>query len=260
MKTVKKIASVALDVLIVLVFAVSVLLVVANITADKEKGEQPNVFGYVINSVQSESMSGTFEKGALVVGKIPTADTVIEKDDIISFRQKVDGVQIINTHRVVTVNSAGSVPVYQTQGDNRKICPVPDAEWKTINDVTAVYQFHIPGVGGFIDFLKKPLGFVLCLVLPMLAFIGWQVYKLISLYIQGKKQQILEEAKEGVSDEAKDAIIREYLAKMQAAEKTEEEAPAEKAKEEAAETVAEETEEETNTETENNAESGEENT
>ena len=242
MKTFKKIASVALDILVVLVFLISVLLVVANITADKENGEQPNVFGYVISSVQSESMSGTFEKGALVVGKVPTENTVIAKDDVISFRQKVNGVNIINTHRVVDVNDAGALDLYQTQGDNREICPEPDAEWKTIYDVTSVYKFHIPGVGGFIDFLKKPVGFVVCLVLPMLAFIAWQVYKLISLYIQGKKEQMLAEAKEGVSDEAKDAIIREYLAKMQAQEKI----PAEETKEEI--------------KTESNTDSGEENT
>lgn len=216
MKTFKKIGKIAVDVLVVLVFMISVVLVIANITADRENGGQPNVFGYVISSVQSESMSGTFEKGALVIGKIPTNDTVIVKDDIISFRQKVNGKNIINTHRVVDVNDSGAITVYQTQGDNRKICPAPDSEWKTINDITAVYKFHIPGVGGFIDFLKKPLGFVICLVLPMLVFIGWQVYKLISLYIQSKKHQIIEEAKDNVSDEAKDAIIREYLAKMQA--------------------------------------------
>lgn len=215
MKTLKKIGKVAVDVLIVIVFIISVILVIANLTADKDKGEQPNVFGYVISSVQSESMSGTFEKGALVVGKIPDENTVIEKDAIISFYQKVNGNTIINTHRVVDVDNAGSTPIYQTQGDNREICPVPDTDWKTINDVTAVYQFHIPAVGGFIDFLKKPLGFVICLVLPMLAFIAWQVYKLISIYLQSKKEQMLEEVKDGVSDEAKDAIIKEYLAKMQ---------------------------------------------
>jgi signal peptidase len=191
-------------------------------------------------------MSGTFEKGALVVGKIPSDDTVIEKDAIISFRQKVNGVTIINTHRVVDVQNAGGVDTYQTQGDNREICPAPDEEWKTIYDVTAVYKFHIPAVGGFIDFLKEPLGFVLCLVLPMLAFIAWQVYKLISIYIQGKKEQMLEEAKDNVSDEAKDAIIREYLAKMQAqAESTEDNAPVEEA------VAAEESKEE------NNADKGE---
>jgi hypothetical protein len=182
-----------------------------------------------------------------VVGKIPDDNTVIEKEDIISFRQKVNGVNIIiNTHRVVDVDNSASLPLYQTQGDNREICPAPDEEWKTIYDVTAVYKFHIPAVGGFIDFLKEPLGFVLCLVLPMLAFIAWQVYKLISIYIQGKKEQMLEEAKDNVSDEAKDAIIREYLAKMQAqAESAEDNAPVEEA------VAAEESKEE------NNADKGE---
>jgi len=224
MKTLKKIGSIALDILIILIFLISVLLVVANITADKENGEQANVFGYVINSVQSDSMSGTFEKGSLVVGKMVDDKTVIEKDTIITFTQKVGSTYIQNTHRIVDVQTVGGTNIYQTQGDNRERCPIPDEEWKTVHDVNAVYKFHIPLLGGFIDFLKKPVGFIVCLVLPMLAFIAWQVYKLISLYLQSKKEQMLEEAKDNVSDEAKDAIIREYLAKMQAqtesAEKT----------------------------------------
>jgi signal peptidase len=190
--------------------------VVANITVDRDKGEQPNVFGYVISSVQSDSMAGTFEKGALVIGKMVDSDTVISKGDIISFRQRVGNIEIINTHRVVDINDSGSTTLYQTQGDNPEVSPEPDPEWKTIAEITAVYQSHIPGVGGFIDFLKKPVGFVICLVLPMLAFIGWQVYQLISIYFKAKKEQLINEAKDSVSDEAKDAIIREYLARTQA--------------------------------------------
>lgn len=236
MRTLKKIGKVTVDVLIVLVFVISVVLVIANLTSDRKNGGQPNVFGYVISSVQSDSMSGTFEKGALVVGKLVDDETVIAKDDIVSFYQKVGGTTIVNTHRVVATQDLGGTTIYQTQGDNRDRCPTPDAEWKTISDVNAVYQFHIPVLGGFIDFLKEPLGFVLCLVLPMLAFIGWQIYKLISIYLQAKKEQMLEEAKEGVSDEAKDAIIKEYLAKMQSqqdAEKEPEQPPREQPSQEA---------------------------
>ena len=216
MKTLKKIGAVAVDVLAVLVFLVSIVLVAANLTVDRTKGEQPNVFGYTISSVQSDSMKGTFSKGSLVIGKIADSSTVISKGDIISFRQRVGNVEIINTHRVIDINTSGNTTLYQTQGDNPEICPDPDREWKSISEITAVYQSHIPGVGGFIDFLKEPLGFVLCLVLPMLAFIGWQIYQLISIYFQAKKQQLIEEAKDSVSDEAKDAIIREYLARTQA--------------------------------------------
>ena len=225
MNTLKKIGGIALDILIVLVFLVSVVLIIANITSDKENGGQPNVFGYVINSVQSESMSGTFEKGALVIGKIPDENTeIVVGETIITFKQKVGSNIILNTHRVVDSKVVGVTPFYQTQGDNREVCPEPDEAWKSMGDIQAVYVTHIPLVGGFIDFLKKPVGFVLILVLPMLAFIGWQVYKLIVIYMAVKKEEMLEEAKSGVSDEAKDAIIKEYLAKMQAAENADSEA------------------------------------
>ena len=216
MQILKKIGKVALDVLIIIVFVISVFLVIANIGVDREKGEQPNVFGYVVNSVQSESMSGTFEKGAIVVGKMIDENTVISVNDIITFRQRSNGQEFLNTHRVVNIDEGLEGKIYQTQGDNREICPTPDIERKTSEDIVAVYKFHIPFVGGFIDFLKEPLGFVLCLVLPMLAFIGWQVYKLVSIYLQMKKAEMEEAAKEAVSDDAKEAIIKEYLAKMQA--------------------------------------------
>jgi DNA-directed RNA polymerase specialized sigma24 family protein len=36
--------------------------------------------------------------------------------------------------------------------------------------------------------------------------------------MQAKKEEILEEAKAGVSDDAKDAIIKEYLEKLKAEE------------------------------------------
>ncbi len=208
----KKIGSIVLDALVIVVFLISALLVVANLTADKKNGELPNVFGYVINSVQSDSMSGTFEKGSLVVSKIPAEDAEIKIGDVVSFHQKVGNVTIVNTHRVVDIQNN----LYQTQGDNRAVCPTPDEEWKTRREILAVYCFEIPLVGHFIDFVKEPLGFVLILVLPMLAFIAWQVYKLIALYLTAKKQEMLEEAKASVSDEEKDAIIREYLARQQA--------------------------------------------
>ncbi len=214
-----KIGSVLVDVLIIVAFIASIFVVVANITA-RNNNSTPNIFGFTLDSVQTNSMSGTFEVGALVIGKIPAKDTVLEKGQIITFYDRINGVQVTKTHRISDVDTSGPNAVYQTWGDNREVCPVPDANDKTIYDVASVYQFHIPLVGGFIDFLKKPVGFIVCMVIPMLAFIGWQVYKLIDIYLQSKKQEMLETAAavsaENVSDEAKDAIIREYLAKMQA--------------------------------------------
>ena len=227
MKAFKKIGAVIADVLIILVFLVSVVLIIANITSDKENGGQPNVFGYVINSVQSDSMAPTFSKGALVIGKLVDENTVIQKDTIVTFYQKVGGATIKNTHRVVDTNTAGGSTLYQTWGDNREECPTPDQVWKSRSDIIAVYVGHIPVLGGFIDFLKEPLGFVLILVLPIVAFIAWQAYKLIALYLATKKAEMAEEAKNGVTDEAKDAIIKEYLAQMAAQQAAEQQTPPE---------------------------------
>ena len=50
--------------------------------------------------------------------------------------------------------------------------------------------------------------------------IGWEVYRLIVLFIEHKKQQILEQAESNkqITDADKDAIIQEYLKKQQVAE------------------------------------------
>lgn len=216
MKTLKKIGTIIADVLIIAIFLISVILIIANITSDKENGGQPNVFGYVINSVQSDSMSGTFEEGALLIGKLVDESTVIEEGTIVTFYQKVGSTIIKNTHRIVDSNTSAGSTLFQTQGDNRVACPIPDDVWKTRSDIQSVYVTHIPFVGGLIDFMREPLGFVLLLVLPIVAFIAWQSYKLIALYIASKKEEMAQAAAEGVSDEAKDAIIKEYLAQMQA--------------------------------------------
>ncbi|MBE6604863.1 MAG: signal peptidase I [Ruminococcaceae bacterium] len=226
-QTLKKIGGIAVDVLIVVLLVAAVMVIIANIAAKRENG-QANVFGYVISSVQTDSMSGTFEPGALVIGKIPEKDEELKVGDIIGFYEERQGQVVTITHRIIRVETVSNVEVYTTQGDNEKI---EDQTPKTIHDVAFVYKTHIPGVGGFIDFLKKPAGFIICLLLPMLLFIGWQVYKIIDIYLKNKKEMMLEEMKEGVSDEAKDAIIREYLAKMQkeqesAAESTPEESSA----------------------------------
>ena len=71
MKILKKIGSVVVDVLIVLVFIISILVVVASITAKRENG-QANVFGYTVNSVQTDSMAPKINEGDLVVSKLVT--------------------------------------------------------------------------------------------------------------------------------------------------------------------------------------------
>ena len=229
-KVLKRIGSIAIDVLIIIVFIVSSLVVVASITANRTGG-QPSVMGYVFSSVQTDSMQGTINKGDFVVGKLIDDNTEIKVGDIVSYREYYNGKEITITHRVVEVMEENlSAPGYITQGDNEQYA---DEIIKTRNTIQSIYKFRIPFLGGFIDFLKTPLGFILCLVLPLLGFIAWQAYKLVSLYLKSKKLELEEEAekisktKSELSEEEKNAIIAEYLAKQAKAEQEQAAKPAE---------------------------------
>ena len=99
---------------------------------------------------------------------------------------------------------------------------------KSRDDIQSVYKFRIPLLGKFIDFLKTPFGFIITLVIPLLSFIAWQAYKLILLFFKSKQAELEEQAeqlkntqnaKSELSEEEKNAIIAEYLAKQKAQEK-----------------------------------------
>lgn len=216
MKKAKKIVDIVINVLICLIFVISIFVIIAN-NSIKETGV-PNLFGYTMASVQSDSMTGTFEKGDIVIGKLADENTVIEKGDVVSFWDAKDGIKFVNTHRVTEVYEYGDAKFYDTKGDKEGLGVDPYT--KSQEDIVAVYQGKIPALGGFIDFIKKPIGFILIIVLPFLAVIGWEVYRLIVLFIEHKKQQILEQAESNkqITDADKDAIIQEYLKKQQEAE------------------------------------------
>ena len=228
-KVLKRIGSIAIDVLIIIVFIVSSLVVVASITANRTGG-QPSVMGYVFSSVQTDSMQGTINKGDFVVGKLIDDNTEIKVGDIVSYRDYYNGKEITITHRVVEVYEHETAPGYITKGDNEQY---EDDIVKSRSSIQSIYKFRIPFLGGFIDFLKTPLGFILCLVLPLLGFIAWQAYKLVSLYLKSKKLELEEEAekisktKSELSEEEKNAIIAEYLAKQAQAEQEQGAKPAE---------------------------------
>ncbi|MBE6533460.1 MAG: signal peptidase I [Ruminococcaceae bacterium] len=230
MKILKKIGSIVIDVLIVIVFIVSLLVVIASITAKRENG-QANVFGITANSVQTDSMKGSINEGDLIISKVVTSknkgDFDLKEGDIVSFYKELeDDTQILITHRIHEVRKAGNTVVITTWGDNRESAPEPD-DPITMSDVKSVYLFKIPLLGHFIDFLKTPLGFIICLVVPLLTFICWQAYKLIVLFFKSKQAELDEQAenlkntqnaKSELSEEEKNAIIAEYLAKQKAQE------------------------------------------
>lgn len=214
-----KILHITVDVLVILVLIVSVLIATLSLTS-KSSGV-PNIFGIAPLSVQSDSMSGTFETGDLIFCKV-TNDPSFEyqKDDIVTFPIEINGVEVLNTHRVAEVIKDDNNTYYQTQGDNKDTNPTADERLQTSSTIVAQYTgVKIGGLGTVLSFLRTQLGFFLCVLLPMIIFFLYEAVRVVLNVIAYNKEKALEEAKASVAgaeltEEQKKKAIEEYLASL----------------------------------------------
>lgn len=233
---------------IILVFAVVFTLL--TLSSAKSEDGLPNVGGYSLFSVQSDSMEPVFYTGDLLLIKEYKGED-LKPGDIISFRTIEQGQYIINTHRIVEEHDIGGITTYTTRGDNT---PANDQTDVVESEIVGVYArvdekegdkdkgTRIKGLGKVIDFVKgtgetgdkwsislnkgQPnerklnLSFLLFIILPLALIFLFQIYKFIRALNESKKEKTKAELLENgeLSEELKQKAIEEYLAK-QAAEK-----------------------------------------
>ena len=217
----KNLCSIISNILIVIIIIFAAIVSLMAINA-KNNDNIPSIFGYTTFSIQTDSMQGTINQGDLIVGEVVEDPNDLEEGTIISFHTvDKDGNYFVNTHRIIDVIDNGSYVTYETQGDNEEY---PDERKVAPGDIISVYTgVRLPLLGYIITFLSGKLGFFLCIVLPVLLYTIWQVYKLVIVIMQNQKEKILEEAQAQTSDEVKQAIINEYLAKQKELENTKQE-------------------------------------
>lgn len=215
---VKKVLSIVSTTLIVILIILAAVVSFLFYNA-KSKGDVPSTFGLTAFSIQTDSMEDEIKEGDFIIGKKCDTST-LEVGDVITFFTVSDaGEHYINTHRIVDVIETSSGLLFETKGDN-----APDNDPRKVyeGDVISEYTgFRIPLLGYILTFLSTQLGFFLCIILPILLYTIWQVYKLIAVVMHNQKVQMIKEVNEEASDAVKEAIIAEYLAKQQ--EKEEEE-------------------------------------
>ena len=134
----------------------------------------PSVLGITPMVVQSGSMSGNAPDHIEVGDLIFTGKADIEKlkkGDIISFMEG----SIVVTHRIIEVRTAddGS-PIFITKGDANN---TEDSEPVTAENLVGIYMGRIPKLGDFAMFLQKPLGMMLFIGVPLLAFIIYDIIR-----------------------------------------------------------------------------------
>ena len=173
----KKGVNIALGILTALIVAFTVCMLVFTIVSVATTRGNASLFGYKAYIVQSDSMSGVFEAGDVIVVKTPGDVTALNEGDIITFiSEDPDSFGAIVTHKIRSVEKRGGETLYHTYGVANgfdDLTPVP------AGNVLGVYEFRIAGLGNFFAFIRTPAGYVVLILLPFVLLIALNVGKLI---------------------------------------------------------------------------------
>ena len=127
----------------------------------------PLIGGYVI--ITPSMVPTIMVKDAVLVKRV--SDNELTIGDIITFKSSDNRYKgLIITHRVVGTQtiSSGSL-VYRTKGDNNKIEDSAVVDFKNIYG-KVVLKF--PKLGYLKDFISKPIGFIILIVIPIFGIVG----------------------------------------------------------------------------------------
>ncbi|MBQ8339537.1 MAG: signal peptidase I [Clostridia bacterium] len=171
------------------------------------KDEVPSIGGVMPLIVLSPSMEPEIMTGDIIFCKVIDGQE-IEVGDYVAFFDPASSGSAVVTHEVVKLiyNDAGEITAFRTKGINNNS---EDPSTVPIDNLVGIYvDFRIPLVGHVAMFMQSTWGLILCVVVPLGAFVAYDV-------LRRKKH----EKKEGADIDALKAELAALRAeKMQNAE------------------------------------------
>lgn len=221
----KKVLNIIEKIVTAIIVAFTVFVMIFTIISFNTVGKDRMLFGYKPYIVLSDSMSGVFDVGDIVVSK-QTDVSELKEGDIISFRSiDPNNYDTVVTHKIKGETEYEGQKAFVTYGVSTGI----EDEYSVPADrIIGEYQFRLPKMGYFFQFLKTPMGYFVFIFIPFMLLIGSEAVRFFRLWKQYKAEQaaMLEEQKTIVeeqkaeSEEMKEEIKR---LKAQLAEKEKEE-------------------------------------
>ena len=142
--------------------------------------EVPDFAGVVPLIVLTDSMYPDIKSGDLILTKTADADE-IEVGDVISFTDPAGNGTSIVTHMVIEKYEEDGITYFRTQGINNKnndgelvADKLPVSEDKLIGEYTGI---RIGGAGKVALFMQTLPGLLICIVVPILLFVGYDVLR-----------------------------------------------------------------------------------
>lgn len=134
--------------------------------------EVPDVGGYMPMIVLTESMDPAIKGGDLIIIKAAEPEE-IKVRDVITYFDPDSKKQSTITHRVINIKTVDGKLVFETQGDAN---PAPDGDIPA-EKLIGKYQFRIAGLGKVAMFMQTTPGLLVCVVLPLLLLIAYDVLR-----------------------------------------------------------------------------------
>lgn len=207
-KTLDKILNIFANIMMVLAIAMMIFTFVSVNTFNRQ---DRNLLGYKAFIVLSDSMKATdFDAGDLVLTKNVDPTTLKEGDIIAYVSNDTANYGEVVTHKIRSVNFDNTFTTYGTTTNTDDQLPV------SYSQVIGKYQFAIPKVGTFFNFLKTTPGYICCIFVPFLVLIILQGLQTIKLFKQYKKEQKedIEKEKKALAEEREQSrqMMNEILA------------------------------------------------
>lgn len=146
--------------------------------------------------VLSGSMEPAIHTGSVIVVKPVSAYKV---GDVISFGPNTK-TQVSTTHRIAEMKVVSGEMVYKTKGDANNS---EDTKEVFAKDIIGKVYFSIPYLGFIIDFVKKPIGLMLVIVIPAVIIVYDEIQKIIREIARMKKTSL----REASARQEKDPLI-----------------------------------------------------
>ena len=212
--------------IIVTAIFVFVFICLCTVMIQTVTGKEPTLFGYRSFVVLTESMTGTYDKGDVIIVKVLDGEdlesdpSALKEGDVVTFIAPqgfgaVEGYTV--THRVVEAPFEGEDGKYyiRTKGDAAEI---PDAVPIPVGNVTGIVLEKSELLAGLQSVLKSKTGFLLIIVVPLVAIALWQIGIFAVASAKSRKQKTESgnvQSVEGLSrseiEDIKEKAIEEYL-------------------------------------------------
>lgn len=159
-----------LCVILVPILVINCILIVKSFTSD----EVPDIGGTLPLIVLTDSMYPVIQSGDLIICHTEEPEN-IQVDDVIAFFDPAGNGSTIVTHRVVEVTEQNGEMAWRTKGDNNN---AEDRLLVTADDLVAKFEgTRLPGVGNVALFMQTTPGLIVCVVLPILLLVGYDMVR-----------------------------------------------------------------------------------